>query len=470
MALAVAGALSLPALASAAQINIAVVDNRFSPKETTINLGDTVTWTNTGSHPHTVTADNGAFDSQTVQPGQSFSFTFNNPGGFPYHCTFHGGAGDVGMAGRIIVSATTAGSAATGTVNDNDAARLEARVQALLAQVTALQQQLTGQQGGQPVGAGASQGVSGLAQQAGVKIVDSSACPKIGRSLKPGSSGDDVRRLQQFLARDGSVYPEGIASGFYGSLTEAAVRRWQAKFNIVSSGSPEATGFGVVGPRTAAAISLQCSLYAGGGTGAPAPVGGYIQVSPISGNAPLAVNIQATVNTTASCTGATYDLSWGDGTATVQIPVSAGNCHQLSQTYGHTYQYGGVYLATLSALGHTTTATITVYGPGAPAPATPSPSQTNALYGPFNVAPHAGGNPLAVTASFDLPSSCAGYDLSWGDGTAGAAQQDGGSSCASGVSQKTLTHQYAVGGSYDVTLKRGAALDKIDTASISITQ
>ncbi len=334
-----------------------------------------------------------------------------------------------------------------------------------MAQVTALQAQLVSRQGG-----GASQGVSGLAQQAGVKVVDSSACPKIGRSLKRGSSGDDVLRLQQFLARDSSLYPEGQTTGYYGALTEAAVRRWQAKFNIVSSGSPETTGYGVVGPRTAAAISLQCSLYAGGGAGggSGAPVGGFVQVSPISGNAPLPVNVQATVNTTASCTGAVYALSWGDGSGGVSIPVPAGHCAQLSQTFAHTYQYGGVFQITLSALGHTTTATITVYGPSAPPQTPPSQPPVSSSYGPLNVAPCVGGNPLAVTASFDLPTACTGYALSWGDGTPDATQQHG-TGCAAGIAPSSLSHQYAVSGSYDITLRRGAALDKIDTAAVTIS-
>ena len=138
-------------------------------------------------------------------------------------------------------------------------AELQAQTLALLAQVQALQAQLaaqgiTGGTGGAtvPVYTGTS-GVSPAAQG-----VNSSACPLIGRALGLDASGDDVSRLQQFLARDPSVYPEAKVTGFYGSLTEAAVKRWQTKYNIVSSGSAATTGYGVVGPRTAAAISLQC--------------------------------------------------------------------------------------------------------------------------------------------------------------------------------------------------------------------
>jgi len=463
-------------------------------------------------------------------------------------------------------------SATTGTV---DQTALQAQIATLLQQVTALQQQM-GVSGSASAGAGTTgaQGVSGLAQQAGVQVVDSSSCPQIGRSLKMGSSGDDVKRLQQFLARDASVYPEGSVSGYYGSLTEAAVRRWQVKYNIVSSGSADTTGYGVVGPRTAAAISLQCSTYAGGGSGASAPVGGYIQVSPISGNAPLTVNVQATVNTTNSCAGATYTLNWGDNTPNQSIPTTTTNCTQASQTYTHVYQYGGTYLIALSAGGHRTTATVTVYGPSAPTsyvpqgnpgtvngamppetftasplsgtaplvvtftglvntadagwcangcsdvlafgdgttgsvplPAAQGTWQTYSIthsysqagiytpvlyqgqansgrtvgtvtinitggasnYGPLTVTPGTGGNPKSVTASFSLPSSCTGYDLSWGDGTSDVTQADGGSSCGQTVVAQSFTHQYTNSGSYSITLKRGPTLSTVDTATLSIT-
>lgn len=463
-------------------------------------------------------------------------------------------------------------------------ADIQAQAQALLVQVQALQAQLAQAQAqaGTSGSANTTQGVSGLAQQAGVQVIDSSACPQIGRTLKVGSTGDDVSRLQQFLARDKSIYPEGTVSGYYGALTQVAVQRWQAKFNIVSSGTPDTTGYGVVGPRTAAAISLQCSLYGGGsGAGGSGTVGGYIQVSPISGNAPLQVNVQATVNTTNSCAGATYTLSWGDSSAPVPIPVAQGNCNQLSQTYTHTYTYGGTYQVVLSAGSHHSTAVVTVFGPSAPygggvsygggsiipsgptqqttglpaetfvasvtsgnAPlavtftgivtsadagwcangcsdtlvfgdgstaSVPLPTSQNtyqnysiahtysapgtytatlyqgqqsgnrpvgtvtitvagtpATYGAFSVTP-SGSNPLTVSVSFGLPSSCTGYQLSWGDSSANVSQTDGGSSCAQTSSTQNFSHTYPSAGSYSITLKRGPSLSVTDTATVSIS-
>ena len=62
----------------------------FSPGETSVKAGQTVTWTNAGAVAHTVTADDGAsFDSGSIAPGATFTFTPENAGTFAYHCTFH---------------------------------------------------------------------------------------------------------------------------------------------------------------------------------------------------------------------------------------------------------------------------------------------------------------------------------------------------------------------------------------------
>jgi peptidoglycan hydrolase-like protein with peptidoglycan-binding domain len=67
-----------------------------------------------------------------------------------------------------------------------------------------------------------------------------------------------VAALQQFLAEDPSLYPEGTVSGYFGALTEAAVQRFQARYGIVSSGSAATTGYGAIGPKTRAKMnSLQ---------------------------------------------------------------------------------------------------------------------------------------------------------------------------------------------------------------------
>src|ERR671912_779549 len=78
---------------------VSVVDFAFEPATVTVPAGATVTWTNTGSRPHTVTADDGSFDSGRLDPGEQFSQTFDQLGTFTYHCGFH-----TEMQGSIVVT------------------------------------------------------------------------------------------------------------------------------------------------------------------------------------------------------------------------------------------------------------------------------------------------------------------------------------------------------------------------------
>jgi plastocyanin len=68
---------------------VSIVDFAFQPASIEVATGGTVTWTNTGQAPHTVTADDGSFDSGTLSPGATFSQTFATAGTFTYHCNIH---------------------------------------------------------------------------------------------------------------------------------------------------------------------------------------------------------------------------------------------------------------------------------------------------------------------------------------------------------------------------------------------
>jgi plastocyanin len=84
--------------------SVSIMDGSFSGDPLTISAGTTVVWTNEGSNPHTVTADDGSFDSGNLSNGDTFSFTFTTPGEYPYYCAYHGGPGGSGMSGTIIVT------------------------------------------------------------------------------------------------------------------------------------------------------------------------------------------------------------------------------------------------------------------------------------------------------------------------------------------------------------------------------
>lgn len=68
---------------------VAIANFAFDPPTLQVAAGTTVTWTNNDSSPHTVTADDGSFDSGNLDPGQSFTFTFDQGGTFAYHCSYH---------------------------------------------------------------------------------------------------------------------------------------------------------------------------------------------------------------------------------------------------------------------------------------------------------------------------------------------------------------------------------------------
>jgi len=61
----------------------------FNPKRIEIAAGGTVTWTNNDPLVHTITADNGSWDSGPIEPGKTWSHTFTQPGEFAFHCTPH---------------------------------------------------------------------------------------------------------------------------------------------------------------------------------------------------------------------------------------------------------------------------------------------------------------------------------------------------------------------------------------------
>ncbi|GAB4328915.1 MAG: hypothetical protein Kow0010_13060 [Dehalococcoidia bacterium] len=87
-----------------------VDDDFFAARTIRVTPGTTVLWQTVGTNGHTVTSDTGLFDSGIdpfLRQGDTFQFTFNEPGSYGYYCLFHGGPGGVAMAGTVIVEAAT---------------------------------------------------------------------------------------------------------------------------------------------------------------------------------------------------------------------------------------------------------------------------------------------------------------------------------------------------------------------------
>ncbi len=119
-------------------------------------------------------------------------------------------------------------------------ADLQKLVQDLLKQLQALQQQVAALRGE----LGQGQTTSTAPALDTYVVVSEAIPPELTRSLSRGFSGDDVRKLQEFLAKDKNIYPDGLITGYFGPLTEAAVKKWQEKHDIESVGA--------VGPKTIA--------------------------------------------------------------------------------------------------------------------------------------------------------------------------------------------------------------------------
>ena len=67
----------------------------FTPATLTVSPGTTVTWGNNDSIAHTSTADAGLWDSGSIPSGKTFTFKFDTPGTYKYHCSIHGFTGTI---------------------------------------------------------------------------------------------------------------------------------------------------------------------------------------------------------------------------------------------------------------------------------------------------------------------------------------------------------------------------------------
>ena len=75
------------------------IDNfSFGPAELTVPVGTTVTWTNRDDIPHTVVNTDKVFKSKVLDTDETFSFTFDKAGTYPYFCSIH-----PKMTGKVVV-------------------------------------------------------------------------------------------------------------------------------------------------------------------------------------------------------------------------------------------------------------------------------------------------------------------------------------------------------------------------------
>ena len=185
-----------------------------------------------------------------------------------------------------------------------------------------------------------------LASAQGADVVSecSSFARNMGLNDTDATTGGDVTRLQQFFYSQYEGFPS--PTGFFGSITENAVEQWQTEHDIVSSGTPDTTGYGRVGPATRASINASNNQSCSGsqGTDTTTTVQSTITIPAQDENAFV---FFATPGTSGEgnvsieyklCEG--FDLSWGDGKTSSAAGVGS-DCSIIKKvSLKHTYSSG----------------------------------------------------------------------------------------------------------------------------------
>jgi plastocyanin len=111
----------------------------FQLQSLTVEVGSTVVWTNEDQAPHTVTsgtpgAQSGLFDTDNLGATDSFSFTFEQEGEFPYFCRIH-----PNMTATITVAASSS-SADTDAMDADDSMTMETSGEAMTDDAMAMEE------------------------------------------------------------------------------------------------------------------------------------------------------------------------------------------------------------------------------------------------------------------------------------------------------------------------------------------
>lgn len=145
------------------------------------------------------------------------------------------------------------------------------------------------------------------------QVLDSSVNASFTNTLTVGSTdattGGQVSKLQAFLKLTGDFTFDSI-TGYFGPITEEAVKRFQARQNIVAGGAPSTTGYGLVGPKTRAALNAYAGVQQGQTTTQSSSGGDTVTV--------MTINIA----------GANTDV-YGDPTAMISALANYIKAHQI---------------------------------------------------------------------------------------------------------------------------------------------
>lgn len=307
----------------------------------------------------------------------------------------------------------------------------------LLAQVQFLQAQLQAVEGSTP---GPVVGVPSTTPPA----VSNRSCLSLTGNIGRGDRGGEVEKLQRYLTATGH-YTYGEITGYFGSATEAAVKRFQASRGVVSSGTPATTGYGLVGPATRRALGSNCL-----GAEYNEAVARDLVVTPERGPLPMQVTATFSLNSS-SCSS--FLLDWGDGTK--PLSFDAGNTTACTKDIAHkrathTYNIPGTHKVTFRA-GHGPLSQARVVARTFVSVGDTAPTG-------FSISPASGSAPLTTSITFPVVgSTCTSYEADWGDGEVDRHEALRYGACSQDSGTQSLTHTYVAPGTYTVRFKTGNA-------------
>lgn len=299
-----------------------------------------------------------------------------------------------GLAAAMILAAPFAAGALT-------ADDIQVQIKALMQQITELQLKIKTLQT-TSVSVDPATSISAIAG-ATTPASNYRICALLNRNLSVGSQGDDVSGLQEFLYQQKilTVTP----TGYFGSLTADAVRRWQANEGVSVVGS--------FGPMSRDRIKVWC-----GGNGGSSNTERF-SASPTRGNAPLAVVFDTwlsgfRINTVS------YNIDYGDGSTepATNCYAPADGCLSAGQNT-HTYTANGTYTATLNKVTNNCPAGAQCFvGPTTEVVAKQQINvgvQTQSSN--FSADPMNGGAPLSVGFTYQPGEENGQYYIEYGDGS-----------------------------------------------------
>jgi len=198
----------------AASAQVSMFDEAFIPSAVSIVTGGTVTWSNDdGDDQHTVTSDDGAFGSDVLEGGATFSHTFDEAGTYPYTCLIHpemrGTVTVAGAADAVAPSVVPAASPSAPAASSASGAQSSSPGAAESASTSPSALASPSASASTSASASASPSASGAVAQSPVTM--------LGRAFQPGTVEVAAGQTVDWLNDDGEAHTVSALDGSFNS-------------------------------------------------------------------------------------------------------------------------------------------------------------------------------------------------------------------------------------------------------------